>query len=332
MCQYRKRGSSPQRVKSNMRIIDTHCDTLLRCFLDKDWKLSDNEGHISISKMRSGGALAQFFAIYIDRDEFPEMSHYDKFTEMHRIYEREIVLNSEHIAPALCEEDILKNMAEGRMSSILAIEDGVVVDDSMERLEEVYQKGVRLITLTWNYENAIGYPCSNHQEEHMKGLKPFGIEAVERMNDLGIIVDVSHLSEGGFYDVARLSKKPFIASHSCARQLCDHRRNLTDHQLRTLGEKGGFVGVNFCSAFLREGSDHASIDDIVRHTVYMADKAGIESVGMGSDFDGIDNTLEMKDYAGYPLVMDALSKHFTQSEIDMICSRNIMRVIRETMK
>ena len=101
---------------------------------------------------------------------------------------------------------------------------------------------------------------------------------------------------------------------------------------RTLGEKGGFVGVNFCSAFLREGSNHASIDDIVRHTVYMADKAGIESVGMGSDFDGIDNTLEMKDYAGYPLVMDALSKHFTQSEIDMICSRNIMRVIRETMK
>ena len=152
------------------------------------------------------------------------------------------------------------------------------------------------------------------------------------MNELGIIVDVSHLSEGGFYDVARLSKKPFIASHSCARQLCDHRRNLTDDQLRTLGEKGGFVGVNFCSAFLREGSNHASIDDIVRHTVYMADKAGIESVGMGSDFDGIDNTLEMKDYAGYPLVMDALSKHFTQSEIDMICSRNIMRVIRETMK
>jgi len=315
-----------------MKIIDTHCDTLLRCFLDKDWKLADNEGHISIKKLEQGGALAQFFAIYIDRDEFPEMDHYDKFSEMHRIYEREIALNSNYIAPAFCEADILSNRAEGRISSILAIEDGVVIENSMERLEEVFQKGVRLITLTWNYENAIGYPCSNYKEENMKGLKPFGIEAVEKMNDLGIIADVSHLSEGGFYDVARLSKKPFIASHSCARQLCDHRRNLTDAQLKTLGEKGGFVGVNFCSEFLRENSNYASIDDIVRHIVYMADKAGIDSVGMGSDFDGIGNELEIKDYVGYPLVINALEKHFSQSEIEKIYSGNIMRVIRETMK
>lgn len=313
-----------------MKIIDTHCDTLLRCFLDINWKLADNQGHISIEKMQQGGALAQFFAIYIDRDEFPDMDHYDKFSEMHKIYEREIALNSEHIAPAFCEKDIIQNAASGKISSILAIEDGVVINDSMDRLGEVFQKGVRLITLTWNYENAIGYPCSDNRKEHMRGLKPFGIEVVEKMNDLGIIIDVSHLSEGGFYDVAKYSKKPFIASHSCARKLCDHRRNLTDNQLRTLGEKGGFVGVNFCSAFLREGSTHATIDDIVRHILYMADKAGIESVGMGSDFDGIENGLEMIDYAGYPLLVKALEKHFTQSEIEKICSGNIMRIIRQT--
>lgn len=314
-----------------MKIIDTHCDTLLRCFLDKNWKLADNEGHISIAKMQQGGALAQFFAIYIDRDEFPDMSHYDKFNEMHKIYEREISENSGSIAKAFCEKDIIQNAASGKISSILAIEDGVVIADSMDRLDEVFEKGVRLITLTWNYENSIGYPCSNNMQEHMRGLKPFGIEAVEKMNNLGIIVDVSHLSEGGFNDVARYSKKPFIASHSCARKLCDHRRNLTDNQLRTLGEKGGFVGVNFCSAFLREGSEYATIDDIVRHTVYMADKAGIESVGMGSDFDGIENGLEMKDYAGYPLVINALEKHFSQTDLEKICSKNMMRVIRETM-
>ena len=113
--------------------------------------------------------------------------------------------------------------------------------------------------------------------------------------------------------------------------MCNHQRNLTDKQLKAIGDKGGLIGVNFCAAFLREGAEYSSIEDIVSHTVYMADKAGVESIGFGSDFDGIDDELEMKDYSGYPILLDALSKHFSQSQLDKICKENAMRIIRDCL-
>lgn len=314
-----------------MRIIDTHCDTLLNCFRDDKWKLASNSGHISLEKMKQGEALAQFFAIYIAREELQTMDAYDIFNGVYDTYKKELSENEDIILPAYCVEDILANKADGKMSSILTIEDGVVISNKMERLDEIFQKGVRLLTLTWNFENSIGFPCSDNEKEHMIGLKPFGIEAVEKMNNMGMLIDVSHLSEGGFYDVARYSKRPFVASHSCARALCNHRRNLTDNQLKTLGEKGGMVGVNFYASFLRENSDFATTSDIVEHIVYMANKAGIESIGLGSDFDGIDTQVEIKDYAGYPRLIHALNKYFVASEIDKICSKNILRVMSESL-
>lgn len=313
-----------------MKIIDTHCDTLLNCFRDSNYSLASNSGHISLEKMKQGDALAQFFAIYISRNELKTMDAYDIFNGVYEKYKKELSENADIILPAFCEADVLTNSKDGKMSSILAIEDGVVVADKIERIDEFFKKGVRLITLTWNFENTIGFPCSDNPKAHLLGLKPFGIEVVEKMNDLGMIIDVSHLSEGGFYDVARYSKKPFVASHSCAKSLCNHRRNLSDEQLKTLGEKGGMVGVNFCSEFLRENSDYATVNDIVEHTIYMVNKAGIDSVGLGSDFDGIDNAVEIKDYAGYPILIGALRKHFRESEIDKICSENILRVMRNS--
>lgn len=314
-----------------MKIIDTHCDTLLNCFRDNSYRLASNSGHISLEKMKQGDALAQFFAIYISRNELKIMDAYDIFNGVYEKYKMELSKNANIILPAFCESDVLENKKIGKISSILAIEDGVVIDNKIERLEEFFEKGVRLITLTWNFENTIGFPCSDDYEAHLLGLKPFGVEVVEKMNDLGIIVDVSHLSEGGFYDVAKYSKKPFVASHSCARSLCNHRRNLTDEQLKILGEKGGMVGVNFCSSFLRKNSNYTTIYDIVEHVIYMVNKAGIESVGLGSDFDGIDDEVEIKDYSGYPILIDSLRKHFKESEIDKICSENILRVLRENM-
>lgn len=314
-----------------MKIIDTHCDTLLNCFRDSSWNLESNSGHISLEKMRQGNALAQFFAIYISRNELQTMDAYDIFKGVYDTYKRELSKNTNIILPAYCVEDVMTNMKIGKMSSILAIEDGVVIADKIDRVDEIFEKGVRLLTLTWNFENSIGFPCSDDKSTHMLGLKPFGVEVVEKMNELGMLVDVSHLSEGGFYDVVRYSKKPFVASHSCARSLCNHRRNLTDNQLKTLGQRGGMVGVNFCSEFLRENSKFATVDDIVDHVVYMANKAGIESVGLGSDFDGIDNEVEIKDYSGYPILIDALSKYFVGSDIDKICSKNILRVMSESL-
>lgn len=314
-----------------MKIIDMHCDTLLACYRSPSYTLSTNSGHISVDKLLQGNALAQFFAIFISPKEKALMEPYDIFNKVYETYKTQLELNSNYIRPALCAQDILFNAENSKISSILSIEDGVILEDKIERVQEVFDKGVRLITLTWNFENTIGFPSSDDPVDHNRGLKPFGIDVVEEMNRLGILIDVSHLSEGGFYDVAKYSKNSFVASHSCARALCNHRRNLTDNQLKTLGNQGGMAGVNFYSAFLKENSEYATIDQIVKHVRYMVDKAGIESVGLGSDFDGIDCELEFKDYASYPLLLSALSKHFTDDQLDKICNGNALRVLRENL-
>jgi len=314
-----------------MKIIDMHCDTILECFRDSNRPLFSNTGHLSIEKMREGNALAQFFAIFISPNEKKTMDPYEIFNRVYETYSTEIQINSQYIGEALSAEDILRNEKEGKMSGLLAIEDGVVIGEELERIEKVFEKGVRLITLTWNFENGIGYPCSDDPEKHKLGLKLFGIDAVREMNRLGMMIDVSHLSEGGFYDVAKYTTKPFVASHSCSRKLCNHRRNLTDDQLKVLANKGGLVGVNFCSDFLEENSNYASMDQIIKHVKHMVDKAGIDSVGLGSDFDGIECDLEFKDYSGYPNLIDRMSKYFNQKELDKICRENALRVFRENI-
>ena len=138
------------------------------------------------------------------------------------------------------------------IGALLTVEEGGVLDGSMERLEQLFEKNVRLLTLTWNKDNCIGHPNHRDKEKNALGLTPFGFEVICRMEELGMIVDVSHLSDGGFYDVARTMKKPFVASHSNARALCGHPRNLTDDMLKLLAKHGGVAGLNFCPAFLDE--------------------------------------------------------------------------------
>lgn len=316
-----------------MNIIDLHCDTLMECYLS-GWKLRENPGHIDLMKMKQGGALAQMFAVFIPTNDSANYHNvkdapYEYFKNVVDVFNREMAANTDLIAPARSVADILANQAAGKMSGILTVEDGVAIDGKMERVDECYDLGVRMIALTWNYENSIGYPNSSDPKLHMLGLKPFGIEVIRRMNELGMIVDTSHLSEGGFWDVVKYGTKPFIASHSCARALHDHRRNLSDEQLKALGEKGGVVGVNFYANFLHDGEDYTKAEDIVRHVVYMADKAGVEALALGSDFDGIGSQLEFKNYAGMPLIVDALGKHFTASQVDKICSGNVLRVMKD---
>lgn len=316
-----------------MGIIDMHCDTLLECYLKKTG-LRSGKGHLSLEKMKEAGMTGQCFAIFLTTGESAvqdgvTIGPYELFQEMYELYRRELEANREMILPAYTADDVARNEKEGKLSAILTLEDCVLLDGKIERVDELADQGVRMATLIWNYENSLGYPNSIDPQLHAKGLKPFGIEAVEKMNERGIIVDISHLSEGGFYDVAKYSKKPFAASHSCARALCDHSRNLTDDQLRVIGETGGVAGVNFYSRFLTEGSDFTTIDRIVEHAVYMANKAGVEAVAMGSDFDGIDCELEMSDGTGYPRLLEALEKHFSDDDVEKIASGNFLRVFRE---
>ena len=247
---------------------------------------------------------------------------------------RELELCKDSLRPALTAGDIEENERRGYISSILTVEDGVTLAGRIENLDDYHRKGVRMVALTWNYENSLGYPQSEDPKRHMLGLKPFGIECVERMNELGIAVDVSHLSEGGFWDVAEHTRKPFLASHSCARALCDVGRNLTDRQLRALAEAGGVVGINYCHAFLRKTARHGGdklsrISDIILHLRHITDVAGIESAALGSDYDGIGSELEWGDCSGQQRLAEAIEREFGGSAAEKICRGNALRVFRD---
>lgn len=314
-----------------MKIVDMHCDTLIEAWRHPEENFVTGNRSINLKLLKENNSLAQFFAIYLSRREMETMDPYDLF---HAVYDYYIAMLADHkdkIRPVYSAADIGQNQKEGLLSSFLTIEDGVFLDGKIERVQEVYDKGVRLITLLWNFENSVGFPCSDDPAAHLRGLKPFGIEVVEKMNELGMIVDTSHMSEGGFYDVAKYSKKPFAASHSCARALCDHRRNLTDDQLKTLGERGGVVGVNFECSFLKENSQRATFEQIIAHLQYMKDKAGIEAIGFGSDFDGIDDNGELVNYSGFTPLLERMQGVFTDDEIDLICSGNVLRLIRDVI-
>ena len=318
-----------------MRIIDLHCDTILNCYLNGE-NLHTYSGHINLDKLKKGGCLAQCFALFIPTHDAAlecfeqEKDPWELYQDLLSVYQENMKLCSDVIRPAFSADNILSNRDAGYLSSILTVEDCVEIEGQIERFDQVFRDGVRMMALTWNYENCIGFPNSADDVLHTtKGLKPFGFDAVEKMNDLGIIIDVSHLSEAGFYDVAAHSKKPFAASHSCCRALRNHPRNLTDRQLKTLADKGGVVGVNFYDQFLGDLGGHTTIESIVRHVLYMREKAGIESICLGSDFDGIESSLEFKDYSGFPAIIAALEKYLSDDEIDQICYGNFLRFFSE---
>lgn len=316
-----------------MKLIDLHCDTMLSCYFGRK-PLQALEGHINIEKLREGDCLAQCFALFIVTNKGqitgPDgKTAWDTYEGMLRCFRENLAASADFFRPARTAAEIRQNAAGGFRSAILTVEDGIAVDGQHERIDRMAADGVKMLALTWNYENCFGFPNSPDPTLHAKGLKPFGLEAVEQMNRLGMIIDVSHLSEGGFRDVAAVTKKPFVASHSCARALRDHPRNLTDEQLRMLADRGGVVGVNFCSDFLSEDRLNTYSKDIVRHLVHFRNVAGIDALAWGSDFDGIESKLDFQDYAGFPKILELLSGEFTESEIEKICSRNFLRVLED---
>lgn len=325
-----------------MTFIDLHCDTLMLAHYKEQEDLYDLPGMLDIRRMKDAGQMAQFFAMFMPPLPELEADGLDIETEDNSyinsclaIYDRTMARYPDMIAPAYNLSDLKTNWEEGRMSGFLTIEDGRPINGRLDRIKEYYDRGVRLVTLTWNHENSIGYPNSTDAEAMALGLKPFGREAVELMNDLGIIVDVSHLSDGGFWDVAEISKQPFVASHSNARSLSPHPRNLTDDMIKALADAGGIAGINFCPAFLTEDlkSEESRLADLVRHIEYLVDRGGIDLVALGSDLDGVSGNLEIGQPTDMPRILEALDRAgYSTGDIEKIAYGNAMRLIGDVMK
>lgn len=327
-----------------MHYIDMHCDTLM-VSLFKDQKQDINHSEYSMvdfERLAKAGAMAQFFAAWLPpqrtyvRYGVPLMTDDAYIEACHNILIKNVEKHSDKIAMAYTAEDIEKNRAAGKMSAVFTIEDGRSVEASFDQLKHYHDDlGVRAMTLTWNFYNCFGAPNSADPLIMYDGLSSFGKAAVPYMQELGILVDVSHLSEGGFWDVYNLAKKPFVATHSNCRALTPHQRNLTDDQLRALADKGGVTGINFAPEFLGadgKGKD-STIADMVRHLRHMVDVAGSDVIAIGTDFDGIHGNLEIGSCDQMGLLEEALADAgFTGEQIEKFAYRNVLRVMKDTIR
>ena len=307
--------------------------------------LRHSDLHIDLEKMKKGGYLLQNFALFLSLRDFE--NPLEGVLEMADLYEEQMAENEDLIRPAIRYADIERNIRDGRMSAVLTVEEGGVCKGNPAFLRTLYRLGVRMLTLTWNYPNELGWPNLEQPGEgagadfvpdfrranREQGLTETGFAFVEEMERLGMIVDVSHLSDAGFYDVARVAKKPFVASHSNARHVCGWCRNLDDDMIRCLGEHGGVTGLNFCPAFLEDGEKvRGSIAAIVEHARHIVNVGGMECLGLGSDFDGISGHEELPDASCMPHLVDAFGRAgFTQTQIDRILFGNVLRLYRETL-
>lgn len=326
-----------------MKVIDMHCDTIyeINRILNEghDINLRSNRLNISLEKMKQGDYLLQNFAMFTPLHKVKDpIEHVQHLIDTFYL---ELEENKDMISLVTCYEDIEKNIQNNKMSALLTLEEGAVVHNDLAYLRNYYRLGVRMITLTWNHENGIGYPNFDIHDDHHgfhtfdneHGLTEFGIQYVQECERLGIIIDVSHLSDAGFYDVLKHTTKPFVASHSNARAICDHARNMSDDMIRELAKRGGVMGINFASDFLKEGDELSRVSSMVQHIEHIKNVGGIDCIGLGSDFDGIPQNLELKDASYMPQLYHALQEaHFSEEDIEKIFYKNVLRVYKEVLQ
>lgn len=322
-----------------MKVVDMHCDTIGELWkaekAGKPISLRSNSLHIDLEKMQKGDYLLQNFAmfVFLGREKDPLVN----VLEMIDVYNRAMAENADIIGPVLNYEDIEKNRAAGKLSGMLTIEEGAVLKGNPYVVRSLYQLGVRMLTLTWNFENEIGYPntivkVKDYDPSRHYGLKPEGIEIVREMNRVGMIVDVSHLGDDGFWDVVKYCDGPFVASHSNARAVCNHTRNMTDDMIRALADKGGVMGLNFCGDFLNPNGK-SRVEDMVRHAKHIINVGGSDILGLGTDYDGIDGDLELDHCDKMPLLAQEMERQgFSTQQIEKIFHGNVLRLYREVLK
>lgn len=265
-------------------VIDLHCDTLTAFMAPTRCRdtLDDPCSSFALSKVPQGVRWCQCCAIFIPDGLTPKEAG-DYYAFHQRSFVRQMGYLSSQVLPCRTADDICRAWDCGKVAVILTVENGAALSGRLERIEQLAQDGVRMMTLTWNGENELG---SGHETD--RGLSPFGKAAVQELERRGILVDVSHLNDQGFEDLLDISEKPFVASHSNARSVCGHRRNLTDWQIREMVARGGLIGLNYYSPFLRSDGCPADLDNLYCHVAHFLDLGAENCLALGSDFDGAD--------------------------------------------
>lgn len=297
-----------------MFTADAHCDTLYEIGIQHT---APGDCMVTPERLTAGNVGLQTFALFAGKHGTRGTARQDGLDMLEAVPRLGVPMLNGRMPDAPPETP----------TGILSCEGAEMFEGSLERFDEFMALGrLRMVALTWNFENEVGYPAAGGER---RGLKPFGLELVRRMDAAGVLADVSHLNEAGFWDLMEHAQLPPIASHSNCRWLCDVPRNLRREQARAIIERGGFIGVNFYSAFLREDSA-ATIDDVVRHIDALCEMGGEHAVGFGSDFDGIDLWPEGLAHPGhFPAVLEALQRRgYSEEALRDIAGLNLWRVLK----
>lgn len=307
--------------------VDAHCDTIVKLCNRGEGLKECPKMQLDLKRLDAFSGAVQFFAIWLDPMYYAiPMRQTMKYIAF---YHRQMEENAGAIGHIHTYADILHNKEQGRHSALLSLEGGEALEGELSALEIYHRLGVRAMTLTWNHRNALADGAAENATGG--GLTRFGRDVVQEMEQLGMLVDISHISDAGFWDVESLAQKPFIASHSNARAVCPHPRNLTDDMLRAVAAKGGVVGLNFYPAFLTQGGK-AGVEDIIRHAAHMLDVMGEDFIGLGSDWDGIDTTPEGLRHAGeLSALFERMEREFGPEITEKIREGNFLRVLRECL-
>lgn len=322
-----------------MNLIDLHCDTVWRLMdLEGKGDLQCNDGMVSLEKLEKNRAAVQFLACFIYLDAMKGETLEEKYDagychalSMIRYVKKQVGIYRQKAGILLRPEQIEPFLEKRKTGLVLTVEEGGILNGSLERLDHLYQEGIRLMTLLWNYENCLGFPNSKDRGVMERGLKPFGILTVERMNELGMMIDLSHASDGVFWDVLRYSRKPVAATHSNCRALADHPRNLSDPMLKALGEKGGIAGLNLYGPFLGREKE-SRLEEMTEHLLHMMRVGGSDLPAIGTDFDGFDGMeyMDIPDTGEMGKLWDALKKKgVSEKQLDLIWGGNARRLWKE---
>lgn len=265
--------------------FDGHCDTIYRCYCTGE-PMTVNGGHVALDRTNAFFRYAQIFTFFWDAKEAPEQGMFSVASDMYALFRKELERNPEKLIQCRTAADIMDNAGQGKTCALLSVEGADLLECDPDRLELARDWGVKLINPTWNRANVL---CGSHCEDASRGLSDIGRAFVAKAGDMGILMDVSHLSERGFWDLVEMTNRPIVASHSNSRGVYDHSRGLTDDQFRAVCQTGGVVGLNFYTGFV---GAPATLDRFTMHLEHFLQLGGENHIAIGADFDGCDELVD----------------------------------------
>ena len=307
-----------------MDLFDGHCDTILRCYLEGGG-LRRQAGHLDLERRRGKGRWAQFFATFGSPEDMPGRSLWEVFLEEYALFRSEVDANADLVVFCRTGAEARAAFAAGKTAAFLSAEGAELLDCDPDKLRLAHRMGVRIVNITWNHPNALS---GTNAEEPDRGLSEQGRAFVKTMGELGMLVDVSHLSDPGFWDVMEITDRPVVATHSNARAIFPHPRNLTDAQFTAIINTNGVAGLNMYAGFLGDDPD---FDTVVSHLEHFLALGGENNVSMGGDWDGI--TRMPRGMSGIQdmekLYEHLLRRNYSEALLEKVFYSNLMRVVNE---